>query len=79
MTQRKTYHVTQRPDKKWQAKAEGASRASAVAQTQAAADKRAADLSRNNGGGEVIRHGRDGRIKDKRTIAPGNDPYPPKG
>ncbi|MFZ4161724.1 DUF2188 domain-containing protein [Streptomyces griseoincarnatus] len=79
MTRPKTYHVTQRPDKKWQAKAEGASRASVVADTQAAAGKRVAEISRNNGGGEVIRHGRDGSIKDKRTIAPGNDPYPPKG
>jgi uncharacterized protein YdaT len=69
----------QRADGKWQAKAEGAQRASAVADTQAAADRRAGEISRNNGGGEVIRHGRDGSIKDKRTIAPGSDPYPPKG
>lgn len=75
----KTYHVTKRQDGKWQGKAEGASRASTVADTQAAADKRVAEISRNNGGGEVIRHGRDGTIKDKRTIAPGNDPHPPKG
>lgn len=57
----------------------GAARASTVAGTQAAADRRAAEISRNSGGGEVVRHGRDGSIKDKRTIAPGSDPYPPKG
>lgn len=79
MARPKTYHVTQRADGKWQAKAEGASRASAVGDTQASVDRRAAEISRNNGGGEVIRHGRDGSIKDKRTIAPGNDPHPPKG
>ncbi|MGW1792389.1 DUF2188 domain-containing protein [Streptomyces tubercidicus] len=79
MTKPKTYHVTQRSDGKWQAKAEGAARASTVAGTQAAADRRAAEISRNSGGGEVVRHGRDGSIKDKRTIAPGSDPYPPKG
>lgn len=30
------------------------------------------------GGGERIVHGRDGRIRDKDTIPPDNDPHPPK-
>lgn len=31
------------------------------------------------GGGELLVHGRDGQIRDKITIAPGNDPFPPAG
>ncbi|MFJ5233326.1 DUF2188 domain-containing protein [Kitasatospora sp. NPDC088391] len=71
--------MTQRTDGKWQAKDDTATRAIVVADTQAAADRRAAEVVRNSGGGEVIRHGRNGTIVDKRTIKPGNDPYPPKG
>lgn len=29
-------------------------------------------------GGEVKIHGRNGRIRDSDTVAPGHDPYPPK-
>jgi len=79
MPRPKTYHVTQRPDGKWQGKAEGAARASVVGDTQAAVDKRTGEILAGNGGGEVILHGRDSVIRDKRTIAPGNDPFPPKG
>jgi hypothetical protein len=32
----------------------------------------------NQGGGELTTMGRDGRIRSKDTIAPGNDPNPPK-
>lgn len=35
------------------------------------------DLARN-GGGEAVTHGRDGRIRDSDTVAPGNDPNPPR-
>jgi hypothetical protein len=33
----------------------------------------------NEGGGELVTQGRDGRFRDKDTVRPGNDPYPPKG
>jgi hypothetical protein len=36
------------------------------------------DLKRS-GGGELNIHGRDGRIRSKDSVSPGNDPYPPKG
>ncbi|MFD8695384.1 DUF2188 domain-containing protein [Kitasatospora purpeofusca] len=75
----RTAHVTQRPDGTWQAKYEDGARAIAVTATQAEADRRAAEAVRNAGGGEVVRHRRDGTIGDKRTIKPGNDPFPPKG
>lgn len=31
------------------------------------------------GGGELLIHARTGEIRDKVTIAPGHDPYPPEG
>jgi hypothetical protein len=30
------------------------------------------------GGGEVKIHGTDGKIRDSRTVPPGNDPFPPR-
>jgi hypothetical protein len=32
----------------------------------------------NQGGGELSTHGRDGKIRSKDTIKPGNDPNPPR-
>ncbi|MGB0972134.1 MAG: DUF2188 domain-containing protein [Mycobacterium sp.] len=72
-------HVVQNPNGGWDVKKPGASRASAHADTQREATQRAGDIVRNSGGGEVRIHGRNGQIRDSNTIAPGNDPYPPKG
>lgn len=68
------------PGKKggWDITAPGAKRISGNESTQAAAERRAKDIVRNAGGGEVVTHGRDGRIRSKDTVAPGNDPNPPK-
>jgi uncharacterized protein YdaT len=77
MSDRKKYHVTQRPDGQWQAKGEGASRASAVTRTKAEAVDRARDLAKAQPLGQVIIHKSDGTIQSERTY--GNDPYPPKG
>jgi len=38
----------------------------------------AREMLKNQGGGELITKGRDGKIRSKDTIAPGNDPNPPK-
>jgi Uncharacterized protein conserved in bacteria (DUF2188) len=62
----------------WDVKAPGASRASSHHDTQSAAAKAARQIVVNRGGGEVVTHGRDGRIRDSDTIAPGNDPFPPR-
>jgi hypothetical protein len=70
-------HVV-RDGKKWVVKKPGAERASSRHDTQHEADQRAADILRNAGGGERVTHGRDGRIRSKDTIAPGNDPNPPR-
>ena len=47
-------------------------------QTQAEAIQHAKDIVCNAGGGEVRIQGRDGRFRDSDTVAPGNDPHPPK-
>jgi Uncharacterized protein conserved in bacteria (DUF2188) len=62
----------------WVVRKPGAERASARLDTQREADQRAAEILRNAGGGERITHGVDGKIRSKDTIAPGNDPNPPK-
>lgn len=69
--------VSPNPAGGWDIRAPNASRVSAHKPTQAAADKRAAEILRNQGGGERITQGRDGRIRSKDTIAPGRDPAPP--
>jgi hypothetical protein len=62
----------------WKVTKPGAARASATAPTQKAAIDRARSIVHNEGGGEVRIHGRDGRIRDSDTVAPGNDPNPPR-
>jgi len=76
MTKKSDRFVVKHPDG-WAVKAPGASRASAVRPTQAAAQNRAREIVRNAGGGEVVTQGRDGRFRDSDTVPPGNDPCPP--
>jgi hypothetical protein len=63
----------------WDVNKPGASRASSHHQTQADAQVAARRYLHNEGGGELITQGRDGRIRDKDTVPPGHDPYPPAG
>lgn len=72
-------HVVPDPDGGWDVKAPGATRPSAHTNTQVEAIARAREIIHNAGGGELVTHGQDGRIRAKDTIPPGNDPYPPKG
>jgi len=71
--------ISRRPDGTWENKRNDADRASSVHDTQAEAQKAAREMLKNQGGGELTTKGVDGRIRDKDTIAPGNDPNPPKG
>jgi hypothetical protein len=71
-------HVVANPKGGWDVKKPGSSRVSAHTDTQSDAVDRAREIVSNNGGGEVRIHGRDGRIRDSDTIAPGNDPNPPR-
>ena len=78
MSSDKDRHVVPNPGGGWDVKKGGAERSSGHRPTQKDAIDRAREIVRNGGGGEVVIHGRDGRIRDKDTVAPGNDPNPPR-
>lgn len=65
-------------DDGWAVKRPNAERASAVFDTQREAEQRAKEIVGNLGGGEVRIQGRDGQFRDSDTVAPGNDPNPPR-
>ncbi len=62
----------------WNVVAPGAQRASAHVDTQDQAISRAREIVDNSGGGEVVIHRPNGQIRDSDTVAPGNDPCPPR-
>lgn len=70
--------IYQRDDGKWVNKRNDSSRASSLHDTQGDAIKSGRDMLHNQGGGELTTKGIDGRIRSKDTIAPGNDPFPPR-
>lgn len=70
--------VYRRPDGTWANERNDASRASSVHDTQKAALKAAKSMLEKQGGGELTTKGVDGKIRSKDTIAPGNDPNPPR-
>jgi hypothetical protein len=70
-------HVVRNPAGGWDVKKPHAERSSAHLPTQAEADRRAAEILRNAGGGERVTHDRQGQIRSKDTIGPSHDPYPP--
>lgn len=67
-------HVVPNPNGGWDVVKPNAQRASSHHDTQAEAISRGRDIVGNAGGGELNIHGRDGAIRAKDTIAPGNDP-----
>lgn len=71
--------VSKRADGSWENKRNDASRASSVHPTQAQAQAAARGMLSRQGGGELTTKGVDGRIRDKDTVRPGKDPFPPKG
>lgn len=62
----------------WAVEKSKAQRASAVTRTKAEAERRAKEIVHNLGGGEVRMQDRHGKWSDSDTVAPGNDPNPPK-
>lgn len=70
--------VSKRPDGTWANKRNDSDRASTVHSTQQQAIEAARQMLHNQGGGELTVQGRDGHFRSKDTIAPGNDPNPPK-
>lgn len=61
----------------WGVRAPGASRVGSTHGTQAAAERAAKAAARKAGGGEVVIHGRNGRIRDSDTVGR-RDPFPPR-
>ncbi len=74
MSSGKNVHVV-RHSGGWAPRREGADRVSAVYPTQGEAIKRGEGLARASKG-ELVIHGRDGRIRDSDSY--GNDPNPPR-
>lgn len=70
--------ISKRSDGTWGNKKDGADRASSVHDTQREAIDAARGMLKKSGGGELKVKGEDGKIRSKDTIAPGNDPNPPK-
>jgi Uncharacterized protein conserved in bacteria (DUF2188) len=70
--------ISKRPDGQWANKRNDADKASSLHRTQKEAIKAGKDMLGNQGGGELITKGEDGKIRSKDTIAPGNDPNPPR-
>lgn len=70
--------ISKRDDGTWENKRLDADRAGSVHDTQRQAEQAAKRMLRSTGGGELITKGEDGKIRSKDTIAPGNDPNPPK-
>lgn len=71
--------VSRRPDGRWANKRNDASRAGSLHPTQKEAQGAAREMLKNQGGGELATKGVDGKIRDKDTVAPGNDPRDVKG
>lgn len=70
--------ISRRDDGKWVNKRNDADKASSVHDTQKDAIDSAKSMLTNQGGGELTVKGQNGQIRSKNTIAPGNDPNPPK-
>ena len=78
MTKGRHRTVYRREDGQWANKRNDASKASSLHSTQRAAEQAAREMLGNQGGGELTTMGRDHKIRSKDTIAPGNDPCPPR-
>ena len=78
MSKNRDRMVSKRPDGSWANKRNDAEKASSLHKTQKEAEQAARTMLNNQGGGELTTKGRDGKIRSKDTIAPGNDPIPPR-
>lgn len=72
-------HVLPRSDGDWDVRRPGASRASSVHETQRGAMDAARTSLSKSGGGELVVHNEQGQIRQKNTIKPAKDPFPPRG
>jgi hypothetical protein len=70
--------VYRRKDGDWANERNDTDKASSLHKTQTDALRAAKEMLENQGGGELVVKGEDGKIRSKDTISPGNDPNPPK-
>ena len=70
--------ISRRPDSTQENKRNDSEKASSLHSTQKGAEQVARGMLKNQGGGELTTKGVNGKIRSKDTIAPGNDPFPPK-
>lgn len=75
MSNPKNVHVVPNPNGGWDVKREGQGFPISHRDTQQAAIDAGRDTARINQG-ELVIHGRDGKIRDKDSY--GNDPFPPR-
>lgn len=68
-------HVVKREDGTWAVLGEGNAKDTSRHDTQQQAIDRAREIAKNQAG-DVITHGRDGRIRHRDSY--GNDPFPPR-
>ncbi|MFC2076232.1 DUF2188 domain-containing protein [candidate division KSB1 bacterium] len=78
MSKKQDRTVFRNQDGDWANKRNDAGRTSSLHPTQRDAIDAAREMLGNQGGAEIAVKGRNGRIRSKDTIPPGNDPYPPK-
>ena len=78
MSKKQDRTVFRRTDGLWANKRNDKLKVSSLHSTQEEAKAAAKEMLNNQGGGELTIKGRNGRIRSKDTIAPGNDPNPPK-
>lgn len=71
--------VYRRADRKWVNQRNDRQRATSLHNTQRAAQDAARRNLQNQGGGELSVKGLDGKVREKTTVHPGHDPFPPKG
>jgi len=70
--------VFHRQDGVWVNKRNDSERVSSIHDRQSDAIDAAKEMLKNQGGGKLTIQGRDGRFRSKDTVAPGNDPCPPR-
>lgn len=77
MSKKQDRTVYRRDDGEWANQRNDSDRATSLHDTQKDALDAAKQNLQNQGGGELTTKGRDGKIRSKDTIKPGNDPNPP--
>jgi hypothetical protein len=71
-------HIVHNPAGGWDIRKPGAERSSGHFDRQSDAIDRAKEILGRDGGGEAVIHGTGNLIRDSDTVAPGNDPFPPR-